>query len=124
MKKDGFSAQSPVDVMIPNPVSFTVQKMLVQKYRRPEKQAQDALYIHDTLELFGGELPELRALWQKKIRPRLTKAIIEAIEPLIREQFGTVTDVIRNAARIPQDRRLEPDRVQAACEYGLQQIFG
>jgi hypothetical protein len=75
--------------------------------------------VHDTLELFGGALPELRALWQERIRPRLSKPIVEAIGPLTREQFGTVTDVIRNAARIPQDRRLEPDRLQATCEYGL-----
>jgi hypothetical protein len=36
---------------------------------------------------------------------------------------GEVTDTIRDAARIPQDRRLAPDNVQRACEYGLGEIL-
>ena len=56
----GVPVHSPTDVMLANPVSFIAQKLLIQKYRKPEKKAQDALYIHDTLELFGGELPALR----------------------------------------------------------------
>ena len=35
------------------------------------------------------------------------------------ELFAEVTDTIREAARIPQDRRLAPENVQRACEYGL-----
>jgi hypothetical protein len=43
---------------------------------------------------------------------------------LRQEQFSTITDVHRNAARIPQDRALTPQRLQAACAYGLDEIFG
>lgn len=115
--------ESPLDVMLPNPVSFIAQKLLIHKYRRPDKLAQDALYIHDTLDLFGQELPSLRALWLDRVRPSLPTKTATAVERLQRDQFGAVTDVIRNAARIPQDRSLTPDRLQAACAYGLREIF-
>ena len=115
---------APVAVMLANPVSFIAQKLLIQRYRKSEKKAQDALYVHDTLELFGGELPTLRALWQEKVRPTLPGKTARTVERLQQEQFGAVTDVIRNAARIPQNRVLLPDRVQAACAYGLDEIFG
>jgi hypothetical protein len=42
-----------VDVFVPNPTSFIVQKLLIHSARWPGKRAQDVLYIHDTLELFG-----------------------------------------------------------------------
>lgn len=123
-KDIGVPVQSPVDVMLPNPVSFIAQKLLIQKYRGSDKKAQDALYIHDTLELFGGELAALRTLWHEEIRPTLPARTAKDVERLQREQFGAVTDVIRNAARMPQDRTLPPDRIQAACAYGLEEIFG
>ena len=119
----GVRVTQPLDVKVPNPVSFIAQKLLIQKYRRPDKQAQDALYIHDTLDLFGRELPRLRALWLDRVRPSLPKKTAMTVERLHREQFGSITDVIRNAARIPQDRTLTPDRMQPACAYGLGEIF-
>ena len=120
----GVPVQSPVDVLLPNPVSFVAQKLLIQKHRNSEKKAQDALYVHDTLELFGGELGALRKLWQEDIRPTLAGRTAKDIERFQREQFCHVTDVIRNAARMPQDRALLPDRIQTACAYGLEEIFG
>jgi hypothetical protein len=122
-KEVGVPVESPTDVMLANPVSFIAQKLLIQKYRKPEKKAQDALYIHDTLELFGGELPALKVLWQE-IRPTLHGKTAGVIEALYREQFGGITDVIRTAARIPQDRVVTAERLQAACAYGLGEIFG
>ena len=119
----GIRVRQPLDVTVPNPVSFIAQKLLIHKHRRPDKQAQDALYIHDTLDLFGRALPTLRALWVDQVRPPLPKRTAATVERLYREQFGAITDIIRNAARIPQDRRLTPDRIQAACAYGLGEIF-
>jgi hypothetical protein len=43
-------------------------------------------------------------------------------EAIARELFAEVTNTIRDAARIPQNRRLAPGHVQRACEYGLTQI--
>lgn len=114
---------APAEVMLPNPVSFIAQKLLIQKYRKPEKRSQDVLYIHDTLELFGSEIELLKVTWRDDIRPMLPSATARAVEQLCQTHFGTVTDVIRNAARIPQDRVLTPERLQATCAYGLDEIF-
>ncbi len=120
----GVPVRPPIEVLLPNPVTFVAQKLLIRRKRAREKQAQDALYIHDTLELFGGDLPELRALWGERIRPGLHERTARSVESLCREQFGAVDDVIRSAARLPQDRILAPERLQAACRYGLDEIFG
>jgi hypothetical protein len=120
----GVPLASAADARVPNPVCFIAQKLLIRKDRSPDKQAQDVLYIHDTLELFGGELETLRAEWRDKIRPAIPSKTAEMVERLSRELFGTVDDVIRTAARIPQDRTLTPDRLQAVCAYGLDAIFG
>ncbi len=119
----GVPVHQPLDVNVPNAVSFIAQKLLIHKYRGPDKRAQDALYIHDTLDLFGRELPRLRALWLDQIRPSLPKKTAMTVERLCREQFGSMTDVIRSATRIPPNRTLTPERIQAACAYGLSEIF-
>jgi hypothetical protein len=45
-------------------------------------------------------------------------------ETFARTTFEKVTDAIREAARIPQDRSLTPDALRSACEYGLGEILG
>lgn len=120
----GVPLTAPAEVRLASPVSFLAQKLLIRKYRDRDKQAQDALYVHDTLELFGSELELLRTEWRERIRPAITTKTADTVERLHREQFGAVSDVIRAATRIPQDRTLTPDRLQAVCSYGLEEIFG
>lgn len=119
----GIPVREPVAINLANPVSFMAQKLLIQKHRKPNKQAQDALYLHDTLELFGGELAVLRKLWNEEVRPTLPETTARTVDRLQREYFGSSSDVIRNAARIPQDRVVTPERMQALCSFGLQEIF-
>lgn len=113
----------PIDLQVANPASFIVQKLLIQEYRPPAKRAQDVLYIHDALELFGGALPALNALWQDAIRPTLPQRTTRRIVELSRETFLSVTDILRDAARIPQDRTLSPERMRAACQLALEQVL-
>jgi hypothetical protein len=120
----GVPLTRPTEVRLPNPVSFIAQKLLIQSSRRSDKQAQDALYVHDTLQLFGSGLAELGRVWLEDVRPAIPAKTARTVERLWREQFGRVTDVIRTAVRIPQDRTLTPDHLQAACAYGLAEIFG
>jgi hypothetical protein len=112
-----------VDLFIPNAASFIVHKLLIHSGRPPDKKAQDVLYIHDTLELFGGSLGELRRLWVEEVRPRMAKPWATKLEAVAGELFAEVTDTIRDAARIPQDRRLAPEHVRRACAYGLGEIL-
>ena len=114
----------PAEVRIANPAAFIVQKLLIHKDRLPRKQAQDALYIHDTLELFSARLDRLNALWATSVRPNLPTATANRVRRLAREQFGTVSDTIRNAVTIPADRTLRPDRFQALCSLGISELLG
>lgn len=111
-------------VKIPNPVSYIAQKLLIHDRRKPDKRAQDALYIHDTLELFGAQLPALRTIWRDQVRPTLPDKTVRTFDRMRLAQFAVVTDVHRSAVRIPPDRTLAPERLQAACAYGLDEIFG
>jgi hypothetical protein len=114
----------PAEVRIANPVSFIAQKLLIHDRRAPAKRAQDVLYLHDTIDLFASHLPELGEIWQDSVRPVLAARTASSVERLARDRFREVTDVIRTAARIPQDRTLTPERLRALCEAGLQEIFG
>lgn len=114
--------EADADLFVPNATSFIVQKLLIHSGRSADKKAQDVLYIHDTLELFGGALGELRRLWVEEVRPATPRRWARRAEAIARELFAEVTDTIRDAARIPQHRRLAPENVQRACEYGLSQI--
>lgn len=120
----GVPVQQPVVVKVANPVSFIAQKLLIHGRRKPNKRAQDALYIHDTLELFGAQLPILRGIWSEQLRPTVPGRRAETINRSRREQYAAVTDVHRTAVRIPQDRSLAPEHLQKACAYGLDEIFG
>jgi hypothetical protein len=113
-----------VELFVPNATSFIVQKLLIHSDRPPHKKAQDILYIHDTLELFGGSLGELRRLWLEDVQPAMPSKTVRRSEAVARELFAAVTDTIREAARIPQDRQLAPENVQRACAYGLGEILG
>jgi hypothetical protein len=115
--------EDPADVLLPNPVSFIVQKLLIHEKRRPNKRAQDLLYIHDTLELFGGALEDLRSVWRDQVRPAMTDKTAKRAETQARAVFENVTDTIREAARIPEARQLSPENLRAASEYGLGEIL-
>jgi hypothetical protein len=120
----GIPVREPVAVRVANPVSFLAQKLLIHGRRRADKRAQDALYVHDTLELFGGQLTALRALWVTDLRPAWPAATVKRLTRCRLDKFGSVTDVHRAAVRIPQDRTIAPDLLQARCALGLEEIFG
>jgi hypothetical protein len=112
------------DLLIPNPVTFIVQKLLIHKRRDAGKKAQDVLYIHDTLELFSASFSELQAAWEVQLRPKMPKTTAKRAMAVAKDLFENVTDTIREAARIPPDRRLHPEDICGACLYGLEEIFG
>jgi hypothetical protein len=113
-----------VDLVVPNPVSFIVQKLLIHKHRDAGKKAQDVLYIHDTLELFGASLDQLRTVWEGEVRSKMLPKTSKGALATASELFENVTDTIRNAARIPQDRNLQPENLRAAIQYGLNEVLG
>jgi hypothetical protein len=99
-----------VDLAVPNPVSFIVQKLLINKHRDGDKKAQDVLYIHDTLELFGGSLDELQSIWECGIKPTLPVKTARRAIATASELFEEVTDDSNccSGASRPQPSAREP----------------
>lgn len=106
-------------VRIPNPASFIAQRLLIHDQRPPAKKAQDILYIHDTLDLFGGQFDALGRLWRDALahtlHPRQQRELLQAIDTI----FGRLDDRIRDAAAIPADRQLDPERMRQMCRMAL-----
>lgn len=119
-----WGAKSPLTVLVPNPVSFIVQKLLIHGDRPTAKKAQDILYIHDTLELFGSDLEGLSSIWRDDVGKVLHPRWLTAMNGTRGRLFGEMNDHIRNAAVIPQDRQLDPERLRQMCAAALTQVIG
>ncbi len=116
--------REPAAVHVANPGCFLAQKLLIHDQRTRGKRAEDALYVYDTIQLFGARLDQLEEFWNAELRPGLPEPLREAIDGSISKKFGTVTDDIRSAARIPADRRIDPEELRRATHVGLTRIFG
>ncbi len=113
----------PLELRIPNPVSFIVQKLLIHDYREPDKKAQDVLYIRDTLELFAPELDTLAVIWREEVREAMHDRWVQRIHQTIDTVFGKLNDTVRDAASIPQDRDLDPEQMRAMCHAALGEML-
>ncbi|QHE88161.1 GSU2403 family nucleotidyltransferase fold protein [Hydrogenophaga sp. BPS33] len=122
-KANGFPLENPVDVQVANPLCFMVQKLLIKQDRPPRKQAQDLLYIHDTIQLFGHRLPAFKKSWEDTVGPALAAASKTVLRECM-ESFSQVTDTVRQAAAIPQDRKISAEEFQATCRYAFSEILG
>ncbi len=121
---NGVPLDEPVDLQVANPLCFMVQKFLIKKHRTINKHRQDLLYVFDTIQLFGHMLSQFKESWERVIVPSLDNSAVETVAQECAESFDTVTDAIRDAARIPQDRRVDPEELRATCQYAFQQILG
>jgi hypothetical protein len=108
---------------IANPVTFLAQKMIIHRRRDPGNRAKDILYMHDTLQLFGAHLPELRRVWTGTI-PQLHPRSAGAVSRLSKDLFTELSSDIRRAAKISLEQDLSPENIRAACRLGLRHVFG
>jgi hypothetical protein len=122
LRVEDFELPAPKVVRVANPVGFLAQKMLIHQKRSADDQAKDILYVHDTLQVFGARLDDLRDEWTGRVRPGLHSRAAKTVETADTWLFGEMTDVVRVAASIAADRRLTPEAVRESCQYGLQQI--
>ena len=110
-------------IQIANPVSFVAQKVLIHEERKREDRAKDILYIHDTLEVFGARLQELQELWRWIVSPQLHARSVKIMSKASDVLFGNVSDDIRRAAQISDQRGLSPEAIREAGQYGFIQVF-
>lgn len=122
--QSGVPLPSSMDVRVANPLCFMVQKFLIQEDRPAAKQAQDVLYIFDTIELFGALLDDFREIWKTTISPALGPKLSSKVLTLSKATFSNVNDVTRTAGRIPQNRNLTPEQIQLTCQLAFEQILG
>lgn len=120
----GFPFPKAKRVRIANPASFLAHKVLIHTKRTRAKFAKDIVYIHDTLETFGGRLDDLRSEWINRVRPELHKKSVRVVERVAETLFGEMSDPIRQAALIASGRQLSPEAILEVCSAGLKQIFG
>jgi hypothetical protein len=85
---------------------FLSQKLPIHGKRSAADQAKDIHYIHDTLQVFGTRLDELRDEWTGRIRLRLHWRASKEIETAHTRLFGET-----------------PDALRESCRYGLQQVM-
>jgi len=111
-------------VQIASPVRFLAQKLLILPRRSQDDRAKDILYIHDTLQVFGSRLEELRGEWEGNVAPSLLAAHGKEIRKAAIRHFRVLTDAIRQAARIAGREDLTEEDLRASCEYGLRELFG
>jgi len=101
-----------------------VQKFLIKKDRKKAKRSQDLLYVYDTIQLFSQHLPQFKDNWEGVVMPALQGAS-ETVLKECAESFASVTDELREAAAIPQDRNgLTASEMQTVCKYAFSQIMG
>lgn len=120
---DANSTEALDRLQIPNPVAFIAQKLLIHDKRKKEKKPQDLLYIHDTLELFGSRIDVLNKTWKQAIIPAYADCDIAKILEARKQIFAGTTDMLREAARIPADRILEPEEMRGLCSELLDEVF-
>ncbi|MCI0419747.1 MAG: nucleotidyltransferase domain-containing protein [Acidobacteria bacterium] len=125
-ESNGFPFPQAKRVRIANPTTFLAHKVLVHAKRPPGKSYNDILYIHDTLETFGGRLDDLRNEWIGRVKPEVRDRNVRVIERAWQTLFGEMTDSVRQAARIAisSGRKLSPEAILEVCSVGLKEIFG
>jgi hypothetical protein len=120
---NGYPTASAHRVHVPNAAAYLAQKILIHGRRDPADKAKDILYIHDTIETFGGSLPAIREEWETKVKPALHARASREVESAAETYFREVDDTIREAARIATGRNLTPEIIREVCSYGWKQVF-
>jgi len=120
---NGFAVSEAAVVLVPNPVSFITQKLLIHSRRKHDDRPKDVLYIHDTIELFGDALNQLNEIWHVSVAPQLRPSLKREVAARVAELFRTTTDTVRGASLIAAHRGLTPASIQERCELGLTRLF-
>jgi hypothetical protein len=120
---NGFAFKSLKEVQVANPASFIAQKILIQRERDRKDRAKDILYIHDTIEALSENLSGLREIFENDVRPRLHARRVRELTGAAEALFGSVSDTIRESARMASGRKLSGAALAETCRAGLREIF-
>lgn len=115
-----------LEIEVPNPAAYIVQKLLSIKDRQSvRKQERDLLYVVDAIVLFGDALPDIVTASRAEIGDALARAERAALRQRTVE-LGIVADLHRGAAvqaRAAGFAGLDDPRVLAStCRAGLERL--
>ena len=119
-REGGFPVARPRTISIPHSVTYIVQKMLVMPKRRPDKQAKDLLYVHDTFAIFTDSFACMKAAWGA-LRQTMVAGHVRTFEKAVRAVIAGESDLARRAARIAAERAAPP--TSETLLLGLQRGF-
>ncbi len=126
-RRHGFEiGDEDVTVLVANPASYLAQKVLtLERRQRPAKKPKDALYIHDTLMMFGDALLAFRdqaARVLQQLPSRTQKAFHEQRTELFRDD-ALLLQAADIAAATGRANPPSPATIAAVCTIGLEQLF-
>jgi hypothetical protein len=115
-----------IGLQVANPASYLAQKVLTLN-RRPSagKRSKDALYVHDTLMLFGDALTELREQ-AERVLDRLPSRAQREFHTQRVSLFRDDALIVRAASIAAASGRPNPPSpatITAVCTVGLERIF-
>lgn len=126
-KQRGFDIGSAaIVVRVANPASYLAQKVLtLRKRKTAAKQSKDALYIHDTLMMFGSSFPALR---------QQAGGVLGRLAPKTRREFQELRVALfqdktlmvgteRTAGATGRASSPSAETIATVCTVGLDQIF-
>lgn len=114
------------DVLVANPLRFMVQKFLIKESRSPAKQAQDVLYVYETLQLFASCFGDFRKEWAERVVPSMPAPWVNTILREWQATFGENSgELLTTAAGMATDRPggLSAQQMKIVLRLAYQRIF-
>ncbi len=120
------SGGAELPILVANPSSYLAQKVLsLHRRRSGPKRPKDALYIHDTLVMFGAELATLRdeAARVLQLLPPATRREFQALRVSLFQNSALLVEAAMIAKATGRANPPSPDRLANVCMAGLAQMF-
>jgi hypothetical protein len=114
-------------VRVANAASYLAQKVLTLGRRQhPAKRFKDALYIHDTLTMFGDALSSLREQGVRVLAqlPSRTQRELQTLCTELFRDAALLLEASDMAAATGRANPPSPATIEAVCTVGLETIFG
>jgi hypothetical protein len=114
-------------VRVANAASYLAQKVLTLKRRQnPSKRFKDALYIHDTLTMFGDALSSLQEQGTRvlELLPARTQREFQTLRTELFRDQALLLKASDIAAATGRGNPPSPATIEAVCTVGLEAIFG
>lgn len=120
-----FPVAQPMDLLVASPLRFMVQKFLIKESRTPDKQAQDLLYVYETLQLFSNCFDLFNREWHERVAPSMHAGWARRIQTLWEQSFTSSDDLLVTASRMAPARTppISAKQMSIVLKLGYNKIF-